>query len=257
MSDTLSLFSLAGKYAAISGCTRGIGVSMAMGLAEAGADVCLLQRNVDDVHVRDAIRALGRRAEIIHLDASDQASVRTVVDRILQVFPTLDILVNNAGMAIRHKAVDFPEDDFDKVIQVNLKAVWTMSQAAARHMIPKGQGKIISTASVLSYQGGIFVPSYSASKGAVATLTKAMANEWAKHGINVNAIAPGYIATDMNVALREDPERSRQLSERIPAGRWGTPDDFKGPIVYLASRASDYVHGEMTLVDGGWMGKDI
>lgn len=149
-----------------------MGVSMAMGLAEAGADICLLQRNVEDVHVRDSIRALGRRAEIIHFDASDQASVRTVVDRILQVFPTLDILVNNAGIALRHDAVDFPEEDFDQVIQVNVKSVWTMCQAAARHMIPKGQGKIINTASVLSYQGGYRVPPYSASKSAVASLTK-------------------------------------------------------------------------------------
>lgn len=171
-------------------------------------------------------------------------------------------------------AVDFPEEDFDQVIQVNVKSVWTMCQAAARHMIPKGQGKIINTASVLSYQAsqimsntwypydfcyllqvGYRVPPYSASKSAVASLTKAMANEWAKHGINVNAIAPGYIATEMTTALRQDPERSKQILERIPAGRWGKPDDFKGPIVYLASRASDYVHGEITLVDGGWMGK--
>ncbi|KAI7881317.1 2-deoxy-D-gluconate 3-dehydrogenase, partial [Lichtheimia hyalospora FSU 10163] len=255
MSDTLSLFSLSGKYAAISGCTRGIGRSMALGLAEAGADVCLLQRNLEDIVLRDEIRALGRRAEIVHLDISDPASVRTVIDRTLQVFPTLDILVNNAGIQRRHAAVDFPEDEFDEVIQANLKSVWIMSQAAARHMIPNGSGKIISTASLMSFQGGIRVPAYAAAKGALGSLTKAMSNEWAKHGVNVNAIAPGYIKTDLNEALQNDPVRSKEILTRIPAERWGAPDDFKGPVVYLASRASDYVHGELSVVDGGWLGR--
>ncbi|KAI9319041.1 2-deoxy-D-gluconate 3-dehydrogenase [Dichotomocladium elegans] len=250
-----SIFSLSGKYAAITGPTRGIGRGMALGLAEAGADICLLQRNLDDTDTRDAIRALGRRAEIVHLDVLDPASVRSAIDRVLEVFPTLDILVNNAGITKRHPALEFPEDDFDQVLQANLKAVWTLSQAAARHMVPKKSGKIISTASLMSFQGGIHIPAYAAAKGGLASLTKAMSNEWAAHGVNVNAIAPGYVATDLTERLVKDPVRSKEIFARIPAGRWGSPDDFKGPVVFLASSASAYVHGELLVVDGGWMGR--
>ncbi|KAI9488986.1 2-deoxy-D-gluconate 3-dehydrogenase [Zychaea mexicana] len=252
----LSMFSLSGKTAAVSGCTRGIGRAMALGLAEAGADICLLQRNVEDYKVRDEIRALGRKAEIVYLDVSEQESVRDVVERILAVFPTLDILVNNAGIQRRYDAVDFPEYEWDAVIQANLKSVWTISQAAAKHMISRGgSGKIITTASLMSFQGGIRVPAYAAAKGGVAILTKALANEWAKHGINVNAIAPGYVNTDLTEALVKDPVRSKEILARIPAGRWASSDDFKGPVVYLASRASDYVHGEIMAVDGGWLAR--
>ncbi|KAI7854699.1 2-deoxy-D-gluconate 3-dehydrogenase [Circinella umbellata] len=252
MSD---LFSLTGKMAAVSGCTRGIGRSMALGLADAGADICLLQRNIEDFKVRDEIRALGRKAEIVYLDVSKQESVRDVVDRILAVFPRLDILVNNAGIQRRYDAVDFPENEWDDVIQANLKSVFSISQAAAKHMITQGSGKIINTASLMSFQGGIRVPAYAAAKGGVAIVTKALANEWAKHSINVNAIAPGYVNTELTQALVNDPVRSKEILGRIPAGRWASPDDFRGPVVYLASPASDYVHGEIMAVDGGWLAR--
>ncbi|KAF7732737.1 hypothetical protein EC973_000008 [Apophysomyces ossiformis] len=251
-----SLFSLDGKIAAITGCTRGIGRSMAIALAEAGADVCLLQRDVHNKEVQKEIQALGRRCEIVYLDVSKQDSVNEAMDKILSVFPTLDILVNNAGIQKRHPSVDFPEEDWDLVMQCNLKSVWTLSQAAGRVMMAKQQqgGKIINIGSLLSFQGGVTVPAYAAAKAAVANLTKALSNEWAKHGINVNAIAPGYIYTDMNTALVQDPVRSNEIMARIPAGRWGNPDDFKGPVIFLASQAGQYVHGEIIVVDGGWMG---
>ncbi|KAG0177768.1 hypothetical protein DFQ28_006226 [Apophysomyces sp. BC1034] len=219
------LFSLEGKFAAISGCTRGIGRSMAIALAEAGADI------------------------------ADQDSVNKAMDGILSVFPTLDILVNNAGVQRRHPSVSFPEEDWDLVIQCNLKSVWTLSQAAGKVMVARQSGKIINIGSLLSFQGGVTVPAYAAAKGAVATLTKALSNEWASCGINVNAIAPGYIATEMNSALMKDSNRSEAILSRIPAGRWGDPNDFKGPVIFLASRASDYMNGEVMLVDGGWMGR--
>ncbi|KAG0167950.1 hypothetical protein DFQ30_005454 [Apophysomyces sp. BC1015] len=249
------LFSLEGKFAAISGCTRGIGRSMAIALAEAGADVCLLQRDVNNKEVQNAIKAIGRRCEIVYLDIADQDSVNKAMDGILSVFPTLDILVNNAGVQRRHPSVSFPEEDWDLVIQCNLKSVWTLSQAAGKVMVARQSGKIINIGSLLSFQGGVTVPAYAAAKGAVATLTKALSNEWASCGINVNAIAPGYIATEMNSALMKDSNRSEAILSRIPAGRWGDPNDFKGPVIFLASRASDYMNGEVMLVDGGWMGR--
>ncbi|KAI8088971.1 2-deoxy-D-gluconate 3-dehydrogenase [Halteromyces radiatus] len=255
MSDSLSLFSLSGKVALISGCTRGIGKSMTLGLAEAGADIVLLQRDINNTTVYDAIKALGRQCYIVAYDSSDPSSVRTVIDRVLQVVPTFDILVNNAGITRRHSADTFPEEDWDLVLQVNLKSVWQVSQAAGRHFLAlKKPGKIISTASLMSYQGGILTTAYAASKGGLATMTKALANEWASSGIAVNAIAPGYVATDLTAALKSS-DREPSISSRIPAGRWATPDDFKGPVVFLASRASDYVHGELLVVDGGWMGR--
>ncbi|ORZ00572.1 2-deoxy-D-gluconate 3-dehydrogenase [Syncephalastrum racemosum] len=254
-SSVLSLFSLQGRHAAISGCTRGIGRAMALALAEAGADVCLLQRDTSDTRLRDEIRALGRRAEIVQLDISNQSSVRTAISRVLETFSTLDILVNNAGIQKRYDAVDFPEDEWDSVIQANLKSVWTLSQEAGKHMTSRGSGKIITTASLMSFQGGVRVPAYAAAKAGVASLTKALANEWAKQGVNVNAIAPGYISTDLTQALIDDASRNRDILVRIPAGRWGSPDDFKGAVVYLASKASDYVHGEILAVDGGWLAR--
>ncbi|KAI8141886.1 2-deoxy-D-gluconate 3-dehydrogenase [Fennellomyces sp. T-0311] len=249
------LFSLSGKVAAVTGCTRGIGRSMAIALAEAGADVCLLQRNTDDVKVRDEIRALGRRAEVVLLDVSRQETVRDVMDRVLAIFPRVDILVNNAGIQRRYDALEFPEDEFDAVIQANLKAVFSLSQAAAKHMKAHGSGKIINTGSLMCFQGGIRVPAYAASKGGVGILTKALANEWAKYGINVNAIAPGYVDTELTEALVKDPKRNQEILDRIPAGRWASPDDFKGIAVFLASKASDYVHGEIVAVDGGWLAR--
>ncbi|KAG2213095.1 hypothetical protein INT47_011244 [Mucor saturninus] len=251
------LFSLDGKVAAISGCTRGLGKSMALALAEAGADVCLLQRNVEDKSVYDLIVSMGRQCEVIYLDISIQSTLQPAIDQVIHRFSKIDILVNSAGIQKRRPAVDFLEEDWDTVMQCNLKSVWTLSQAAGKRMVAQRSGKIINIASLLSFQGGITVPAYSAAKGGVALLTKALSNEWSQHNVNVNAIAPGYIATDMNTALLEDEERSKQILGRIPANRWGSPDDFKGPVVFLASQASNYVNGEILVVDGGWMGKTI
>jgi 2-dehydro-3-deoxy-D-gluconate 5-dehydrogenase len=222
------LFSLNGKVAAITGATRGIGRSMALALAEAGADIALLQ---------------------------DKAQLNEAIPQVISELGTIDILVNNGGIQRRSPAVDFSEADWDDVIQVNLKAVWILCQQAGRHMVEKGSGKIINMASLLSYQGGITVPTYASSKGAVAQLTKALSNEWAKHCVNVNAIVPGYIATDMNTALINDEIRSKQILDRIPAERWGDPADFNGAVVYLASDASNYVHGHLLAIDGGWLGR--
>ncbi|CAO3696819.1 unnamed protein product [Umbelopsis ramanniana] len=254
-SSHLALFSLQGKIAAVSGGTRGIGKAMAIALAEAGADIALLQRDVANTEVRDEIRALGRKCEVLHLDIADHESCTKAIPAVLETMGDIDILINNAGIQKRHKSVDFPNEDFDTVLQCNLKSVWTLSQAAGRHMVQKRSGKIINTASLLSFQGGLNVPAYAAAKGAVATVIKALSNEWASQGVNVNGIAPGYIDTDMNTALMQDQTRYRQLLERIPQGRFGTPEDFKGAVVYLASNASNYVNGEILVVDGGWMGR--
>ncbi|MCF8567553.1 SDR family oxidoreductase [Alicyclobacillus tolerans] len=251
----MHLFSLHGKVAAISGATRGIGRDMALALAEAGADVALLQRSAHQTEVKEQIEKLGRKCEVIPCDMEDLQQVKTAIPAVVSEFGTIDILVNNAGIQRRSPSVDFLESDWDDVIQVNLKAVWILCQQAGRVMVPKERGKVINVASLLSFQGGITVPAYAAAKGGVAQLTKALSNEWAKHHVNVNAIAPGYIATDMNTALIEDPVRSKQILDRIPAGRWGMPDDFKGTVVFLASDASNYIHGHLLTVDGGWMGR--
>lgn len=251
----MHLFSLHGKLAAISGATRGIGRDMALALAEAGADVALLQRSAHQTEVKEQIEKLGRKCEVIPCDMEDLQQVKTAIPAVVSEFGTIDILVNNAGIQRRSPSVDFLESDWDDVIQVNLKAVWILCQQAGRVMVPKERGKVINVASLLSFQGGITVPAYAAAKGGVAQLTKALSNEWAKHHVNVNAIAPGYIATDMNTALIEDPVRSKQILDRIPAGRWGMPDDFKGTVVFLASDASNYIHGHLLTVDGGWMGR--
>ncbi|SFL74522.1 2-deoxy-D-gluconate 3-dehydrogenase [Paenibacillus sp. 1_12] len=249
------LFSLEGKVAAITGATRGIGRSMALALAEAGADIALLQRTPEQTELQEQIVQLGRKCLIIPCDLENTVQVKSAVPNVVLQFGQLDILVNNAGIQRRSPSVDFLESDWDDVLQINLKVVWTLCQEAGRHMLPRGKGKIINTASLLSYQGGITVPAYAAAKGGVAQLTKALANEWAKYHVNVNAIVPGYIATDMNVALINDPVRSTQIMNRIPAERWGNPDDFKGAVVYLASEASNYVHGHLLAVDGGWLGR--
>jgi 2-deoxy-D-gluconate 3-dehydrogenase len=249
------LFRLDGKVAAITGATRGIGRAMALALAEAGADIALLQRSPEQREVKEEIEKLGRKCSIIPCDLENIEQVKAAIPSVVSQFGTIDILVNNAGIQRRSPSVDFPESDWDDVLQINLKTVWLLCQQAGRHMVPQGKGKIINIASLLSFQGGITVPAYAAAKGGVAQLTKALANEWAKHHVNVNAIVPGYIATDMNTALMEDPVRSRQILDRIPAGRWGNPDDFKGAVVFLASDASNYVHGHLLAVDGGWLGR--
>jgi len=250
-----SMFDLTGKVAVVTGATRGIGKMLAVALAEAGADVALLQRSPDVVDTKIAIEALGRSCIIVPCDLTDLDQVKAAIPAVISHFGQLDILVNNAGMQHRAPAVDFAESEWDDVLAVNLKTVWLLCQAAGRHMTERRQGKIINLASLLSFQGGITVPAYAAAKGGVAQLTKALANEWAKFGVNVNAIVPGYFATDMNEALLADEARNKQITERIPAGRWGRPEDMKGTIVYLASSASDYVNGHLLAVDGGWLGR--
>lgn len=249
-----SLFDLTGKTAIVTGASTGLGMGMSLGLAAAGADVVLVDY-VDSEPVAKQVRSLGRRGIVVVADLMKFESVKVVIDEGLKQFGKIDILVNNAGIIRRTPAIDFSEKDWDDVMQINSKTVFFLAQAAARDMVKRSYGKIINIASLLAFQGGILVPSYSASKGAVAQITKAMANEWAKLGINANAIAPGYMATNNTKALREDPERSKSILDRIPAGRWGTPDDVKGVAVFLASRASDYINGHVLVVDGGWMAR--
>ncbi len=251
----LKLFSLEGKVAAITGATRGIGRSMALALAEAGADIALLQRDPNQLDVQVAIEGMGRKCEIIPCNLEDVNQVKDAIPAVVERFGKIDILVNNAGIQRRSPAVDFSEMDWDDVINVNMKSVWLLCQQAGKYMVPNKSGKIINLASLLSFQGGLTVPAYAAAKGGVAQLTKALSNEWAQHHVNVNAIVPGYIATDMNEALIQDDTRNRQILERIPSGRWGNPDDFKGAVVYLASDASNYVNGHLLAVDGGWLGR--
>ncbi|MED4022123.1 SDR family oxidoreductase [Priestia aryabhattai] len=252
---TVDLFSLDGKVAAITGATRGIGRSMAIALAEAGSDIALLQRSKEFLGVKEEIERLGRKCFIANCDLENASQVSEAISSVVAYFGKLDILVNNAGIQRRSPAVDFAEEDWDAVMNVNLKTVWLLCQQAGRQMLKQGSGKIINMASLLSYQGGITVPAYAAAKGGVAQLTKALSNEWAAKGVNVNGIVPGYIATDMNEALINDETRSRQIIERIPAGRWGQADDFKGAVVFLASDASAYIHGHLLAVDGGWLGR--
>jgi len=247
-------FQLTGKTAVVTGGTRGIGRAIALSLAESGANIVLLQRSTD-TSTQESIKALGVRCEIVHCDMENLDEVKQAVPKAIEAMGSVDILVNNAGIQRRSPAVDFTEEDWDDVIKVNLKAVWILCQEAGRHMLEKNNGKIINIASIASFQGGLYVPAYASAKGAVGQLTKALANEWSSEGINVNAIVPGYIATEMNTALIDDPVRGRQILERIPAGRWGNPEDFKGAAVFLASDASNYVHGHLLAVDGGWLGR--
>jgi 2-deoxy-D-gluconate 3-dehydrogenase len=252
-------FDLTGRVALVTGANTGIGQGIAVALARAGADVALVGRSSAD-ETAELVRAAGRRAALIPADLSTIAPVQEVIDRTLAELGDLDILVNNAGIIRRTDAVDFSEADWDAVIDTNLKSVFFLSQAAGRHMIARheqggGRGKIINIASMLSFQGGIRVPSYTASKSGVAGLTKLLACEWASKGINVNAIAPGYIATNNTAALQADETRNRQILERIPAGRWGDPSDLGGAAVFLASSASDYVNGHVLAVDGGWLAR--
>jgi 2-deoxy-D-gluconate 3-dehydrogenase len=251
---TSSPFDLTGKAAIVTGANTGIGQAIAVALAEAGADVALAGRSSAD-ETAEAVRAAGRKAVLVEADLASIAPVQQVVDEALGAFGRLDILVNNAGIIRRADAVDFSEADWDAVIDTNLKSLFFLCQAAGRRMLGQGGGKIVNIASLLSFQGGIRVPSYAAAKSGVAGLTKALANEWAGRGINVNAIAPGYIATNNTAALQADETRNRQILERIPAGRWGEPKDIAGAAVFLASPAADYVNGHILAVDGGWLGR--
>lgn len=248
-------FDLTGKVALVTGGNTGLGQGVALALAAAGADVASVARRSSDETVAKA-HALGRRAASIQADLTSIEPVERILDEAEAALGPVDILVNNAGIIRRADAVDFSEQDWDDVMNVNLKVLFFLSQAAVKRMIASGRtGKIINTASMLSYQGGIRVPSYTASKSGVAGLTKLMANEWAKHGINANAIAPGYFATDNTQALQDDPVRSKEILGRIPAGRWGDPGDLGGAAVFLASSASDYVQGITLPVDGGWLAR--
>lgn len=250
----MSPFDLSGRAAIVTGANTGIGQAIAAALAEAGADIALVGRTPAE-ETADRVRAAGRRAVIISADLSTSTPVNSVVEQTLSEFGAVDILVNNAGIIRRADALDFSEDDWDAVINTNLKSAFFLSQAVARHMAARGRGKVINIASLLSFQGGIRVASYTASKSGVAGITKLLANEWAAKGINVNAIAPGYIATNNTAALQADETRNRQILERIPAARWGEPSDLGGAAVFLASSASDYVHGHILAVDGGWLAR--
>jgi len=252
----LDLFKLDGKVALVTGAGQGLGQGMAVALAEAGADIASLDRTGCE-GTCEAVRALGRRYHetVVDLREASVDDLKQIVGRILNEFGRIDILVNNAGTIRRAPAMDFSETDWDDVLQINLKAAFFLAQAVGRVMLSQGSGKIINIASLLSFQGGITVPSYTAAKSALAGVTRALANEWARHSINVNAVAPGYMATDNTAALRADPNRSTAILERIPAGRWGTSDDLKGTVVFLASAASDYMHGAIIPVDGGWLAR--
>jgi len=253
----MNLFDLTGKTALVTGCKRGIGFAMAEGLAQAGADIIGVSASLETSgsKIEEAVTKLGRRFTAYQCDFSDRSAVANFTDTLLKEQGTPDILINNAGTILRQPAAEHCDEYWDKVIEVNLNAQFVISRNIGAKMIERGSGKIIFTASLLTFQGGITVPGYAASKGAIGQLTKALSNEWASKGVNVNSIAPGYISTDNTEALREDAERSSQILGRIPAGRWGEPADFVGPTIFLASQASNYVHGEVLLVDGGWMGR--
>jgi 2-deoxy-D-gluconate 3-dehydrogenase len=252
----LNLFQLDEKVALVTGAARGLGQAMAIGLAEAGADITGLDI-ISCQETQDKVEGIGRRFLPVecNLREATVAQLNQVVDQVVHEMGKLDILVNNAGIIRRTPALEFGEQDWDDVIQINLKALFFLSQAAGRVMARQGAGKIINVASLLSFQGGILIPSYTAAKSGVAGLTRALANEWAEKGINVNAIAPGYMATDNTAPLRADPQRSQAILSRIPLGRWGDPADLKGAVVFLASAASNYMQGAVVPVDGGWLAR--
>ena len=255
--NILNSFDLRRKTAIVTGCKRGIGKGMAIALAEAGADIIGVSTSLEKTgsQIEDDILDLGRQFTAYQADFSDRKAVYQFISEVKKSGVSVDILVNNAGTILRAPAAEHPDDYWDKVIEVNLNAQFVLAREFGKMMLEKGSGKIIFTASLLTFQGGITVPGYAASKGAIGSLVKGLSNEWAGKGVCVNAIAPGYIATDNTKALQENPDRNKAILERIPNGRWGTPDDFKGPIVFLASSASDYVSGEILTVDGGWMGR--
>jgi 2-deoxy-D-gluconate 3-dehydrogenase len=251
----LNAFSLQDKIAVVSGCNTGLGQAMALGLAEAGCNIVGINQVEPDETIKQ-VTALGRRFLSLKADLRNIDVIPSLLDSAIAYFDRIDILVNNAGMIRREDAINFSEQDWDDVMDLNIKSLFFMSQAAARHFIAQGDGgKIINIASMLSFQGGIRVPSYTASKSGVMGITRLLANEWAKHRINVNAIAPGYMATDNTQQLRADAQRSAEILDRIPAGRWGKPEDLMGPVVFLASRASDYMNGYTIAVDGGWLSR--
>lgn len=256
MSSIVDKFDLSGKTALVTGCKRGIGKAMAEALADAGADIIGVSASLNEgSDVEKAVVALGRRFHACQCDFSDRDALNAFIKKVKADHPVIDILVNNAGTILRAPAAEHSDEYWDTVIEVNLNAPFVLSREIGKDMVERGRGKIIFTASLLTFQGGITVPGYAASKGGIGQLTMALSNEWAGKGVCVNAIAPGYIATDNTQALREDPDRAGAILGRIPAGRWGEPEDFKGPVVFLASSASDYMSGHTMVVDGGWMGR--
>lgn len=254
MSNTL--FDLAGKTALVTGGNKGIGKGMALGLAKAGADIIVAARSVEaGSEIEEEVNALGRSFKHYKMDASDRGNVYEFIKKVQSENDAIDILINNAGTIMRKPAAEHPDEYWDNVLEINLDTPFVLAREFGKKMIERGSGKIIFTCSLLSFQGGINVPGYAASKGALSSLVKALANEWASKGVNVNGIAPGYIATDNTQALRDDADRSKSILDRIPAARWGTPEDFAGPAIFLASEAGSYVHGTILTVDGGWMGR--
>ncbi len=252
----LQQFDLSGKTALVTGCSRGIGKSMAIGLAEAGADIIGVSASLaPGSDTEKAVQATGRTFKAYQADFGDRDSLYAFTQKLFAENKKIDILVNNAGTIMRAPAAEHPDEYWDKVMAINLDSQFILAREVGKQMLIQGHGKIIFTCSLLSFQGGINVPGYAASKGAIASLVKALANEWASKGLHVNGIAPGYIATDNTEALRNDAARSKSILDRIPSNRWGNADDFKGPVVFLASAASDYVQGEILTVDGGWMGR--
>ena len=254
---TFDMFKLDAKTALVTGCRRGMGKAMAIALAEAGADIVGVSARLEPTGsaVEQAVLATGRRFRGYACDFADRRALYAFIEQVNHDFPTIDILVNNAGTIFRKPAAEYGDEDWDRILEINLNSQFILSREFGKRMVARGSGKIIFTASLLTFQGGILVPAYAASKAGVGQLTKALANEWAGKGVQVNAIAPGYISTDNTEALRNDPQRARAILDRIPAGRWGEVDDFKGAIVFLASAASDYVNGTILTVDGGWMGR--
>lgn len=255
--SVIQSFDLSGKTALVTGCKRGIGKAIAEALASAGADIIGVSASLETSgsEIEKSVNDTGQSFAAYQCDFSNRKALKTFIADVASNHSTPDILVNNAGTILRKPAQDHDDALWDEVIDVNLNAQFILSREIGRVMVERGSGKIIFTASLLTFQGGITVPGYAASKGGIGQLTKALANEWASKGVNVNAIAPGYIATDNTQALQDDPVRSKSILERIPAGRWGTPEDFAGPAVFLASSAADYVHGSILTVDGGWMGR--
>lgn len=252
-----NLFDLSGKTVLATGCNRGIGQAMAVAMAEAGADVIGVSASLEleESETGQAITALGQKFKAYQADFADREKVYAFLGKLFAENENIDILINNAGMILRKPAAEHSDEMWDKVMAVNLDTPFILAREIGKKMLDKGSGKIIFTCSLLTFQGGITVPGYAASKAALGSLIKALSNEWAAKGVNVNGIAPGYIATDNTEALRNDPERSASILSRIPAGRWGEAGDFKGPAIFLASEAADYVHGTILTVDGGWMGR--
>ncbi len=255
--SVLDKFSVKGKTALVTGCKRGIGKAMAIALAEAGADIIGVSASLASSgnEVEKAVKAIGRNFKGYSCDFSDRAALYNFIKEVKTDFPVIDILINNAGTILRAPAIEHSDELWDKVIEVNQNAQFILTREIGKEMVARGSGKVVFTASLLTFQGGVTVPGYAASKGAIGQLTMAFANEWASLGVNVNALAPGYINTDNTEALRNNPERATSILARIPAGRWGLPEDFAGPVVFLCSEASSYMHGSVMLVDGGWMGR--